>query len=118
MVVERLVLGEGRWERCALLTENRGSLGAAAVDGVIYAVGGGGLNANLASCERLQPAALAWEPVAAMETPRHALAVCADPSKGRIYASGGWVYGNKCTGVSLSSLLLLLLVRRGRSPTH
>jgi len=117
-VTERLSLSTREWQRGPHLQEPRGSLGLAAVGSRVFAVGGGGMKGNLISCEMIDaatptaspsspspspfssasrvPAGPAWGPAGSVREPRHALSACA--AGGGIYAVGGWVYGDHCTG--------------------
>jgi hypothetical protein len=98
----------GQWSLRAPLPTARGSLGAALLGGKTYAVGGfrwkgtqqtdpqlgaKGVDANdasqevLGTAEAYDPATDTWTSLAALQTPRHGLAVAA--SRGRLYAIGG-----------------------------
>ena len=75
-----------RWTPRAPLPTPRYSLGAAVVDGKVYAVGG--LDSGpLATVEMYDPATDTWTPRAAMPTPRFDLGVAA--LDGKVYAVGG-----------------------------
>ena len=73
----------------------RGSHGAATIDGTIYAVAGGGIKANLTHCEAFDGQG-EWREIASLGTARHALAVAYDDEC--IYAVGGWANGKVCAG--------------------
>lgn len=90
---ERLVGGADHWEDVTALTSPRGSHGVgASADGRIFAMGGGGLETNLAVCEVLDTRTGLWTDTAPMSTFRHALACVTIGS--HIYAIGGWVNGS------------------------
>ena len=98
----------GEWESVRGLSEHRGSHGAASLgqQGLVMAVGGGGMRANLSSTEVLDTRAAegdtssSWQPTPAMQTPRHAFALASMDEGGKttLYATGGWMYGSCCTG--------------------
>jgi hypothetical protein len=96
--VERFNLTTYTWEKCAYLAENRGSHGAGCLNGEVYAVGGGGLRANLRSCEKLGVDG-SWSASASISIPRHALCVVSVPERNGenacLYAIGGWCYGSE-----------------------
>ena len=71
--VERYKFSTGHWELCPSLKENRGSHGACAVGRNIYAIGGGGFDSNLATCETLNVFKTEWEFVQPTTIYRHAL---------------------------------------------
>jgi hypothetical protein len=53
----------GSWERCPSMKENRGSHGLVAVgSGLLLAVAGGGMRANLATCEYLDLRSISSQP--------------------------------------------------------
>ena len=68
--VERFSLGRGVWE-------NRGSHGAAGCGSRLFALGGGGFDSNLATCEEFNANMGTWTGIAPMKTFRHALSVVA-----------------------------------------
>eukprot|EP01035_Chromulina_nebulosa_P017884 gene17884-23500_t len=78
------------------MIENRGSHGAVSVGNYIYAIGGGGLKSNLATCEKYNINTTNWELIEPMQSFRHALATVAYDNKS-IYAIGGWYDGSKCS---------------------
>lgn len=78
------------------MNQNRGSHGAACVNGVIYSIGGGGLHSNLDACEAFD--GTSWTPIPALLSSRHALAVTSSHNK--IFAVGGWVDGSKCSAAA------------------
>ena len=75
--VERFSLAKGTWEAAPKMLDNRGSHGAAACGSRLFALGGGGFDSNLATCEEFNPVTATWAPIAPMNTYRHALAVVA-----------------------------------------
>jgi len=77
------------------MQEHRGSHAVVTCDNALYAIGGGGMDENLSTCEVLRSGASCWTPIAALGVPRHALAAVAlGPT---VYAIGGWVAGTACT---------------------
>ncbi|KAK3268618.1 hypothetical protein CYMTET_22885 [Cymbomonas tetramitiformis] len=96
--VERFHISRGQWEKCSSLKESRGSHGVAACGGVLYAIGGGGIDSNLASCEMLEPrGGEAWRALPPVSLARHAL--CAVTLGQVVYAIGGWVDGTYCSAL-------------------
>lgn len=91
--VERYRPVENIWERCPSLSEGRGSHGCVSLNGVIFAIGGGGFHSNLANCEAFD--GTAWKSIAPAPTVRHALTVVATAAK--VYALGGWIDGSTCS---------------------
>lgn len=91
---ERFSFQKKLWEECAPMLENRGSHGAASVNGILYAIGGGGFRSNLSSCESFD--GKEWRCVAPLGLSRHALSVVSVRS-GIIYAVGGWIDGKECS---------------------
>ncbi|CAM9221378.1 unnamed protein product [Ectocarpus fasciculatus] len=91
--VERYRPLDNVWERCPSLQEGRGSHGCAAVNGTLFAIGGGGFHSNLASCEAFDGSA--WKSIAPAPTVRHALTVVETPAM--VYALGGWMDGSACS---------------------
>ena len=76
------------WRALAPLSSPRGSIGVAALDGKIYAVGGRGLDLKtVATVEAYDPARNAWTKLAPLPEARDHLAVVA--VGGRIHAIGG-----------------------------
>uniref|UniRef100_A0A7S4JPZ1 C2H2-type domain-containing protein n=1 Tax=Guillardia theta TaxID=55529 RepID=A0A7S4JPZ1_GUITH len=94
-VVEIFSSRSGTWEKYPHMLEQRGSHGVAAVGQEIFAFSGGGIESNLGTCEKFDPKEREWKFVAPMQTKRHALAAVSDGR--RIFASGGWEDGSKCT---------------------
>jgi N-acetylneuraminic acid mutarotase len=78
------------------MLENRGSHGAASLNGILYAIGGGGFRSNLSSCEYYD--GKEWKNAAPLEVSRHALAVV-EANNNTIYAVGGWIDGKECSPV-------------------
>jgi len=94
--VERFSFVTEKWEDVPQMLEQRGSHGAASVDGVLYAIGGGGFRSNLSSCEQFD--GKAWKLSAPLNVSRHALAVV-EANNSMIYAVGGWIDGKECSPV-------------------
>lgn len=91
--VERYRPLENVWERCPSLQEGRGSHSCASINGIIYAIGGGGFHSNLANCEAFDGSS--WKSIAPAPTVRHALTVV--ETADTLYALGGWVDGSTCS---------------------
>ena len=86
--VERYDPSTNTWEAVAAMSTKRANLGAVALDGKLYAVGGFDGETHLDSVERYDPSTNAWEAVAAMSTKRCGVgAVALD---GKLYAVGGY----------------------------
>ena len=88
--LERYDASTDEWaeEAVAPLPPARTRAGMAVLDGKLYAVGGYNSDDDtLASVERYDPAANAWEAVAPMATARYALGVAV--LDGKLYAAGG-----------------------------
>lgn len=84
---DTLVLEGGTWKRAAPVPTPRHHLAAAAVDGTVLAVGGRHDGENLATVERYDPSADAWESLEATPTARSgAVGVALD---GRFHLIGG-----------------------------
>ena len=78
----------GVWEEVASLNVARGGLGAAVVDGRIYAIGGLGARFPIeGAVEAYHPERDVWTPRAFLPTPRVLFGVCS--LGGMIYAIGG-----------------------------
>mmetsp|Transcript_14448 Transcript_14448/g.21718 ORF Transcript_14448/g.21718 Transcript_14448/m.21718 type:complete len:368 (-) Transcript_14448:139-1242(-) len=92
--VQRLSIGSGEWVSETPMLENRGSHGAVFLNGMLYAIGGGGLHSNLSTCEVYD--GREWKLIAPSQISRHALSVTS--YKNKIYAVGGWVDGTLCSG--------------------
>lgn len=75
------------WTRKADLAAPRGALGAALVDGRIYAIGGVGLEGDVGTTEVYDPSADIWSAHSPMPTRRDHLAIAT--VQGRIYVTGG-----------------------------
>jgi hypothetical protein len=97
--VERFSFDSQLWEECPHMIENRGSHGAASVDGVLFSIGGGGFRSNLSSCEAFDGEN--WTCVAPLAVSRHALAVVDGTynSQKVVYSVGGWIDGKECSKV-------------------
>ena len=89
-------LGATSWTPQAAMTTPREGAGAAAINGLIYVVGGQNGGGDLATLEIYDPAADSWTSGAAMPTARHGAAVAAIGSK--LYVAGG------SNGVALDTL--------------
>jgi hypothetical protein len=72
------------WELCQPMLENRGSHGAVFLNGILYAIGGGGLHSNLSTCESFD--GVEWTRAPALNVSRHALSVTSIGEL--IYATG------------------------------
>jgi Kelch motif/Bacterial Ig-like domain (group 1) len=92
-----VVPGSGSWTTKAPMPTARYGLGVAAVNGILYAVGGGTQNgAILATVEAYDPAINTWTTQAPMPTARTYLGVAA--VNGILYAVGGaYVFGPRTT---------------------
>lgn len=78
----------GTWTRKADLPTARWGLSASAVNGIIYAIGGGNRSESLPTVEEYDPVTDAWTTKADMPTPRETLTTSV--VNGMIYAIGGW----------------------------
>ena len=58
--VERFSVARQTWEKCPHMIEQRGSHGAAAIGGRLYAFSGGGVDSNLGTCECMDPTTHEW----------------------------------------------------------
>jgi probable HAF family extracellular repeat protein len=85
--------GGGNWTTAASMPTARSGLGAAAVNGILYAVGGEGNNGILATVEAYDPATNTWTTKAPMPTARYGLGVAA--VNGILYAVGGLAVDKK-----------------------
>jgi len=87
------------WQTEQYMLENRGSHTAAALndDGLLFAIGGGGIFSNLNGGERYDASTKQWTCIAPMNQARHAHSSCADAANRRLYIIGGWVDGTACT---------------------
>eukprot|EP01032_Pedospumella_encystans_P026658 gene26658-30127_t len=94
--VERFSFSTQKWEDCPHMLEQRGSHGAASINGVLYAIGGGGFRSNLSSCEQYD--GKEWKLAAPLGVSRHALAVV-EANNDNVYAVGGWIDGKECSPV-------------------
>jgi hypothetical protein len=87
------------WELAQPLTQHRGSHCAVNMpNGNIFVAGGGGMRANLASCEIYNADNRQWTTAPNMHTPRHAFSMCTNSTNGDIFVTGGWTHGSKCIG--------------------
>lgn len=77
---------KNQWRVLKPMPTARGALGAAALDGKIYAVGGT-LRGDVGNLEMYDPARDAWQALAPMPTPRDHIAVAV--ARGKIYVIGG-----------------------------
>jgi N-acetylneuraminic acid mutarotase len=85
------------WARVANMPTPRQELAAAAVNGIIYAIGGGSVGGEENTrVEAYDPAANQWTARAVMPTPRTGLA--AGVANGVLYAVGGWSYDSARSG--------------------
>jgi N-acetylneuraminic acid mutarotase len=77
----------GRWSAIADMSTARNSMGAAALDGKVYVMGGFDGSSVLKSAEVFDPATGRWSVIADMSTARHWPAAAA--LNGKVYAVGG-----------------------------
>ncbi|KAI1290102.1 Actin-binding protein IPP [Halotydeus destructor] len=87
--VEKLDTSKWQWMSFPSLSQGRSSLGVAALNSIIYAVGGETDSMILDSCEALDPLDKQWYSVASLRQPRSCLGLCA--LDGYLYAFGGWI---------------------------
>ena len=87
------------WQNEQHMCENRGSHTAAALsdDGLLFAIGGGGIYSNLNGGERYDAVTKLWTCIAPMNQARHAHSSCTDVVNRQLYIIGGWVDGTVCT---------------------
>ena len=76
------------WISKAAMLTGRHSLAAAAVNGIVYAIGGGGNGGGTPIVQAYDTATNTWSTKASMSTSRHGLAAVA--LNGKIYALSGW----------------------------
>jgi N-acetylneuraminic acid mutarotase len=89
-IVEEYDPAEDTWTRCANMPTSRQGVRAAAVDGIVYAIGGnGGANNNVefATVEAYDPTTNTWTTRTDMPTPRTIMAIVT--VDGKIYVIGG-----------------------------
>jgi hypothetical protein len=82
--VHKYSVKNNAWELCQPMLENRGSHGAVFLNGILYAIGGGGLHSNLSTCESFD--GVEWTRAPALNVSRHALSVTSIGNL--IYAAG------------------------------
>lgn len=95
-IVDRFSVEQMVWMPVSLMTEPRGSLGAVFTNGLVCALGGGGLASNLSSCEAFDVSSehtQTWHPLPSFSIPRHALSATVSEDGGKIYVAGGWCEG-------------------------
>jgi len=95
---EKLIMnyeGYGTWEAIPAMEYPRGSHACTTVNGKIIALGGGGVESNLAVCEIFDPITNSWNKTSPMGTFRHAL-TCTSIGQ-YVYAIGGWIDGSMCS---------------------
>ena len=85
------------WSAKAPMATPRFSLAAAAVNGIVYAMGGVGPGAWASSVEAYNPGTGSWTTVGQMVTPREGAGAAA--VNGRIYVVGGNVAGGIASGI-------------------
>ena len=90
-VVEEYDPKTDNWVRKQDMPTSRWFLGASAIDGKIYAIGGGTLGALYRTVEEYDPSTDKWNRKADMPTARDAFSTCV--VNGIIYAIGGWAVG-------------------------
>jgi hypothetical protein len=86
-VTEPIAVGVGAWRTKAPLTTGRSRPGAAAVNGRIYVIGGGGSTAPGATVESYDPVTNTWSPAASMVSSREGPGVAV--ANNLMYAIGG-----------------------------
>ena len=84
------------WSTKASMPTARAAFGAATVNGIVYAMGGGDPN-QPQPVDAFDPATNAWSTVSQMQTSREGAAVAA--LNGKIYVAGGHVSGGAASGV-------------------
>ncbi|GIX72255.1 kelch-like protein 17, partial [Caerostris extrusa] len=85
--VERLDPREGKWQQMPHMINRRSSCGVAALDGMLYVVGGNDGSLCMCSVERFDPVKGTWEAMASMHTRRTTHEVV--EAEGYLYAIGG-----------------------------
>lgn len=86
------------WRELIPMPTARGALGAAAIDGKLYAVGGVTTRGDTGAIELFDPSAGRWQPLRPMATPRDHLGVAA--LGGKLYVAGGRL-GNMARNVDV-----------------
>ena len=81
---------QGRWERCASLSQGRSTAGVASCGGVLYCAGGFCAPHYLSLSEAYDPAADRWWGVAPLPSARRDLGLCALESRQTLVAAGGY----------------------------
>src|SRR5438093_514691 len=97
-----VVPGSGSWTTKAPMPTARYGLGVAAVNGILYAVGGVSGSAILATVEAYDPVTNTWTPQAPMPTARGYLGV--DGIIGTLYAVGGFNRGPSAANEAFTPL--------------
>ncbi|GBN77466.1 Kelch-like protein 17 [Araneus ventricosus] len=78
---------EGKWQQMPHMINRRSSCGVAALDGMLYVVGGNDGSLCMCSVERFDPVKGTWEAMASMHTRRTTHEVV--EAEGYLYAIGG-----------------------------
>lgn len=106
----------GTWRKMANVLEHRGSHAAASLDGMIYVMGGGGVDGNLdtVECFSCNSTEKRWQTLPGrLSSPRHAfgsVAIMSNKSNdtgksAKLFAVGGWKYGTvACDAVEKLSI--------------
>ena len=81
---------QGRWVRCASLSQGRSTAGVASCGGVLYCAGGFCAPHYLSLSEAYDPAADRWWGVAPLPSARRDLGLCALESRQTLVAAGGY----------------------------
>jgi len=81
---------QGKWVACQSLASSRSTLGLAACQGTLYAVGGFSSPNYLSTVEAYDPNANQWWGLAPMRAPRRDLGLAALDQRGMIVAAGGY----------------------------
>jgi N-acetylneuraminic acid mutarotase len=89
---------ENSWVSKAPMHQARSRLGAVAVNGKIYAIGGNAENGIIGTNEEYDPATDTWRGRMPMPTPRKGFAIAS--YEGKIYCIGGYTANGSTTGVN------------------
>jgi len=89
---------ENSWVSKAPMHQARSRLGAVAVNGKIYAIGGSAENGIVGTNEEYDPATDTWRGKMPMPTPRKGFAIAS--YEGKIYCIGGYTANGSITGVN------------------
>jgi N-acetylneuraminic acid mutarotase len=100
-VVEEYDPKTDKWVRKQDMPTSRWSLGTSAVNGKIYAIGGGTNGALYRIVEEYDPSSDTWERKADMPTARDGFSTCV--VNGVIYAIGGWLLGGGLSATAVEA---------------